>query len=423
MNTIEKIIVDRYLSIVLGLLPVALISGPLIPEIIIGFINIISLIQFKKKKILLLENFYFKFFLFICAFILLRNFFSDYFDKNFSTSFFYFRFGLFAYSIYLLFLYDRFLKSILFYGILISYLVLAIDSSYEYLYGDRLIGNKSIYQDRISSFFGDEYIMGSYVVRLLPFILFLFLWIKTEEKFKKLYISLIIILAAFLIILSGERTALGLFIFIIFSIFLCEGFKNYLISFLFFFVILLFLFFQQNSNIKERYLGLGKYMNIQNNEFVFFTPEHHSMMLTSIKIFKDNIFFGHGGKSFKYLCKKEKYKTITYPQGDTNKNPDIGCSTHPHNIILQIIVEYGIIGLLIYLFIITNVFLNFWKNILLFKIKKNKINENIYLSNIFLYLSMLANLLPFLPSGNIFNNWLSILIFLPIGFIIKIKKK
>ena len=31
-------------------------------------------------------------------------------------------------------------------------------------------------------------------------------------------------------------------------------------------------------------------------------------------------------------------------------------------------------------------------------------------------LGIFVNLFPFLPSGNFFNNWLSILYFLPIGF-------
>ena len=75
MNTIMKITVDRYLLIALGFLPIALITGPLIPEIIIGIINIILLIQIKNKNILFLENHYFKLFLLICVFLFLRNFF------------------------------------------------------------------------------------------------------------------------------------------------------------------------------------------------------------------------------------------------------------------------------------------------------------------------------------------------------------
>lgn len=416
-----KITVDRYLLIALGFLPIALITGPLIPEIIIGIINIILLIQIKNKNILFLENHYFKLFLLICVFLFLRNFFSDYFEKNFLVGLFYFRFGLFAFAIFLLVSHNKNIKSFLFYSILISYLVLALDSSYEYLQGDRLIGNKSMYQARISSFFGDEYIMGSYVVRFLPFILFLLLWIKNEEKFKIILATLILILASLLIILSGERTALCLFLLIIFSLFFIKSFRYYLKFFLVFFTFLILLFYQ-NSTIKDRYLDFAKYNSLEKKEFIFFTPEHHSMMLTSVKIFKDNIFFGHGAKAFKYLCGKNKYRTITYPQTDLNK-ADIGCSNHPHNIILQIIVEYGILGFLIYLYIITKVVLNLCNNISIFNKQKNKINENIYLSNFFLYLSILINIFPFLPSGNLFNNWLSILIFLPIGFIIEIKKK
>ena len=422
MNTIMKIILDRYLLIALGFLPIALITGPLIPEIIIGFINIILLIQIKNRNNLFFENFYFKFFILICGFMFVRNFFSDFFDKNFLVSIFYFRFGLFALAIFLLISYNKNIKSFLFYTILISYLVLTLDSSYEYLLEDRIIGNKSMHQARISSFFGNEYIMGSYVVRLLPFILFLLLWIKKDEIFKTFLGILILFLASLLIILSGERTALGLLLLIIVSLFFIKSFRYYLNCFLVFFVFLIFVLFK-DTNIKDRYTDFARYNSLEKKEFVFFTPEHHSMMLTSIKIFKNNFFFGHGGKAFKYLCEKNEYTTITYPQGDLNKKAEIGCSNHPHNIILQIIVEYGILGFLIYLYIISKVFLNLCKNIIIFNTSKKKISKNIYLSNFFLYLSVLVNVFPFFPSGNLFNNWLSILIFLPIGFITEIKKK
>ena len=47
--------------------------------------------------------------------------------------------------------------------------------------------------------------------------------------------------------------------------------------------------------------------NYINKEFIFFTEEHHSLMLTSFKIIKSNLLFGTGGKSFSFLCGKDDH--------------------------------------------------------------------------------------------------------------------
>ena len=86
------------------------------------------------------------------------------------------------------------------------------------------------------------------------------------------------------------------------------------------------------------------------------------------------------------------------------------CSTHPHNVTLQVLSETGIIGyaffMLIYIFIIKNYF-NFIKN--------SKLENKHYISLLF-SIGLLINLFPIGPSGNIFHNWLSAITFLPIPF-------
>ena len=86
-----------------------------------------------------------------------------------------------------------------------------------------------------------------------------------------------------------------------------------------------------------------------------------------------------------------------------------GCNTHPHNFYIQFLSELGLLGFLC--LIITYFFImiktsNFFK-------KNNQISVNNYL-----ILSIyLAILFPFVPSGNFFNNYLSIQMFLPLCFL------
>ena len=47
----------------------------------------------------------------------------------------------------------------------------------------------------------------------------------------------------------------------------------------------------------------------------------------------------------------------------------------------------------------------------------NKNSNNLY--KLFLYLALFITLFPFQPSGSFFNNWNSIIYYLPVGFILK----
>jgi hypothetical protein len=413
---------DRSIKFLIFILPLSLITGPLIPEIILIFLIGYLTFVFSKKNIdYVFKNNFFKFRAIIAVFILVRNYFSEFFFESYISSIFYIRFTIFALAIYLLDINFKDIKKILFFSISLCFILLLLDSTFEFFFENRILGNSSIYDSRISSFFGDEYIMGSFVVRLLPIILFCLFWLNLKKIYLYINFFLIFFIVSILVILSGERTALLLFLFICFFLIFLKKFRIiFLINILVFSSI--FLFFIKDYNIKERYFDFLTKDNFKKKEFIFFTQEHHSLMLTSLKIIKSNIIFGKGGQSFRYLCKKDKFKTITYENNEVGKE-DIGCSTHPHNVFLQIFVEYGLIGLLLYFITLKHIIFSIYKNVVGYNLDVLKINNNIFLSRIFLYLALLVNLLPFIPSGSIFNNWFSIILYLPIGFIMSLREK
>ena len=78
--------------------------------------------------------------------------------------------------------------------------------------------------------------------------------------------------------------------------------------------------------------------------------------LTAFEIWKDHKFIGAGNKAFRYLC--HEYDNIN------SKRKDIRCSTHPHNFYFEIISEFGVIGLFLFLALILSIFFNSLKNLL-----------------------------------------------------------
>ena len=79
---------------------------------------------------------------------------------------------------------------------------------------------------KISGIFGDEQIMGSFIVKLLPLTLFFIYNSKIEDLKKKLLIILITFLSSIGVIISNEFNSIILFLFFI-LFFLILFFKFY----------------------------------------------------------------------------------------------------------------------------------------------------------------------------------------------------
>jgi O-antigen ligase len=151
-----------------------------------------------------------------------------------------------------------------------------------------------------------------------------------------------------------------------------------------------------------------KINEIQNHKktqkYFIFSESHEGHYRTALNIFLDNKFFGVGVKMFRIKCSDPKYYY------------KYGCTTHPHNIVMQILAETGLIGFSFLIIAITYVYIK------AFKIGVLILRDEIKSSHIiqFLLLVMMAqSLIFFLPSGQFFNNWNAVIIYFPLGIYLK----
>ena len=128
-------------------------------------------------------------------------------------------------------------------------------------------------------------------------------------------------------------------------------------------------------------------------------------------------------KNFKkYLVSHENVlNKINYKNFDYIKNGSLlfisyefqnGCNTHPHHIYVQFISEIGIFGIVFLL-----IFYFFICKSLLIKIVKF-VKKGIIANDVVIYGYFFTVFSPLIPSGNFFNNYYSILLYLPLTFII-----
>ena len=383
-----------------------LIWGPFFPDLIVSVSSIFFLFYvFKNKKFYFFKNKPLIIFFIFCVYcVLISIFIAE--DKilSFESSLFYFRIGIFSCFIWYLIDQDKNILTYLYYFLIFSFLSLVIDGYIQYFTGENIFGLK-LYGSRISSFFGDEAIMGSYLSRLFPLLFGLFL-IKKKQKFEIYFVGSLFILIDVLIFMSGERTAF--FFLNLSTLFIIILIKNYqifrLITLIIASIFIIFLSVN-NLNLRDRMFDTpAKNLGLieSSSKRVIFTQAHDSLIRTAYEMFKDKPIFGHGPKMFRKICKDEKYLI--------GKSP---CMTHPHNFYIQLLAETGIIGFLFLFSVLLYVLhtaLRQFKSII-FK-QKRPLNDY----QVCLLSGILITVWPLSPNGNVFNNWLMIVYSFPIGF-------
>lgn len=418
--------------------PILLITGPFLSDlfcIILGLIFIYQILnQEIYNKVFKSYKIYIYFFISFYFYLNLNSSFG--FDPtiSFLTSVPFIRIILFIFGLaFFLYKFDILYKSFyITYFICIS--VLFIDSILIFLFEINIFNKEILYSNRVSSLFGDEKIMGSYVTRLLPICLACSFIIDVKNKS---FLNLIIItIAGILVLFSGERVASFYYFGTIFVYVLIN--KKYYFKFigtLFFTILIVVVANYQNLSIFDRFY---KDTIDQFNETNSYLSYRHTLHLkTAYEMFLDKKILGHGLKSFRHKCSEVKYEnSIQLKQkkdldnlnkikkadtGDYITEHKNGCNTHPHNVFLEYLSELGLIGFLFLIVIYFYALFNFIKYLIQIIFLKIIRKENFAKSMILV--GILLQLFPFIPSGSYFNNYMMIIMYLSFGFYLSLINK
>jgi len=291
---------------------------------------------------------------------------------------------------------------------LICTIFVSSDIFLQVINGKNILGYPEI-DGRYGSVFGKEAIAGSYIQKFsLLSILSVFLF-SIEDK-SKFYLTILVINFLSLgILMSLDRMPYIIYVFsiTILVILVKQCRLRFILSLILITVIFIF-FFNNYAKVNYKYLSLTKEIeyskiqrflsskpekaeNISENKIKInndLSSDYLKIYNTAYKIFLNNIFIGSGVKSYHSECLKLLIKD--------EKN--ILCSTHPHNIYLEILVNEGIIGILIFVsFILILLKRNYFDELL----KKTTVEKK--LQTIFFLTILISELVPFRSYGSIYQ--------------------
>lgn len=390
------------------LLPVLLTLGIAVAEVFLFFLTIYGIYKIVlEKKFYLIRNKEIIFLFIFSFYVAINSIFNNVNVDKYSSIFFFRHIFLVISIIYIFEKYhhdhQRVIKLLY-----LFFIILFADSLFQFFSGKNILGHETI-NNRVSSFFGDDLILGSFLISFFP-ILLIFIFSNKELLFKNFFFGFYF----FTILLSGERRAFIILILsILFIIIFSKDIRKLIYSSLIIFISLILInsfifkgtFDPLNRIFIKSYDDTFNYnKKIKTNDNIFekkkkliiFSYEHTEHYRLAIHLIKQKPIFGNGPKGFRDYCRGVKYDS------------EFGmCTTHPHHLLLQIIVELGIIGLIFYIlaaFYVIKNFINFFKS-----------NDKNNIPKILMTLVLINIFIPLVPSGNFFNNENAMLCFYSIG--------
>ena len=252
-------------------------------------------------------------------------------------------------------------------------------------------------EGRIAGLFGDRWVIGRYLIYILPILISIyFLDIEYLKKYK-IYFYTTLIFSGLTIIFSGERAAFLMFFLYLFLI--CLYLFNKLnlnkLFIIFIFIIILFifpfLFMDTGTRLKSNFILYLTSTDYNQNQYL-------SIFNTAWNMFIENPIFGIGPNNFRYACSEEIFYISKW-----------SCTTHPHSITFQVLAEIGILGFLC-IFSVLSYFI--YKSL---RLITSKILSYETFGIYSLQCCLIIYLFPFMITGNFFLSWYNFIYYLPIA--------
>lgn len=427
---------EKFIIFLFSFLPISLILGNTVVNSNILIIDLFFLFTcYRQKQWVWTRNKYFYFFMTIWIYLILNSIISENYETigvfdtirkeivytendSIIRSIGFIKFIIFLFAVqYFFFNSKKIYNQIFLYWSIIIFIVL-IDVIFEHIFGFNLLGFESPSSKRIVSFFKDELVVGGFILGFSFLVSgFLFKLAKNDAK-KKIFSSIFFFLVIICIYLSGERSNFIKALIVASMILLLINNAYFYIKkkYIFLFIIIgLVLITLTSKTIYIKQIESYKKIirstkHVHSLEVFLSTPtlyekfghlRHFAHYEVAWQIFNDYPISGVGNLKFRYFCHNRKYfnTEIQY----TNER----CSTHPHQIHLEILSEQGMVG---YLIIISTILYILFNSLKIYR----KTGDITHLSSI---LFVLTFFIPLLPTGGFFSTFNGTIFWINFSFV------
>lgn len=399
-----------FFSLLLCLIPIALITGPALPDIFLSLIGFYFLIlSFSKKLWIYYKNPITLGFIIFSIYGIIRSLFSDMPLESLLNegSVFYFRYIFFAMGVWYLLERNSYLPKCLLIVIIACLITVCLDGLYQYLNDTNFFGNVKHTGYRLTGLMGDEPVLGRYIAYLSLFSFALIYHNFQKSKFMKIFSIVFLVMCEVLVFLSGERVPLFLIsLFCLLVLIYIPDYRIYrligiLVSFLLIYGIL-----EIKPNAKIRMIDQTiEQVKETKIPFLPYNKGYEDHYISSLTLFKDKPIFGVGTNMYRFQCNNNKYNLIS------------NCNSHPHNYYFQVLSELGIVGFLfLIIFFFSLLYIGFMQ--LIYMITKNKLKQLPF--EILVYpMILFVYWWPLIPHMSFYNNWNNAMVMLPLGFFMR----
>ena len=291
---------------------------------------------------------------------------------------------------------------------LLCTIFLSIDIFLQFSIGKDILGYPEI-NGRYGGVFGDEAIAGSYIQKFSILAILAALYFKFKKFInKELFIIFIITTLGIGILLTLDRIPFFIYIISLFTLLIfVKFFKKVFFFSIILVLVIFFLFYKNNDPIKNRYhqifvfaeiiffksTSLETHQHINKNEMSLKEKTMHTgieyffLFDSAFYTFKNNPWLGSGRKSYHTSCiEMRKFRS------------DLLCAPHTHNIYLEILINQGIIGVLVFLTFLITVLKKYYSELV-----APRVNNANKILNISLLILFFFEIMPLRSYGYIFQ--------------------
>jgi len=393
--------VENFFTLLIYSIPIVFILGNLFTNTLVVLICL-SIFFIKKTYI---KDFKKHIYIFLILFLLFifSSVQSNYIDYSLYKSLSYLRFLIFLFLIPILMSVLKINHKKLGITFLLVAFFCVLDSLVQLYFGKDLFGfPDNLNYQRLSGPFGDELIVGNFV---LYFGFIGFFLILKNIRVSNLYLFIGFTIIGLFCFISGERNTFLSYLLFMFLLFLLSNYKKLIFSSLISVLIIsIILFFNlERFNTKYNISSIqGAHNEIENTKqkdnnkindhyikkvkFKIIKSVWFSHYKAGLIIFDKNKIFGSGFKTFRYEC-------IDLIKKKQNINSNLVCTTHPHNMYIELLSDTGLIGF----FFLVFVFVLYIYKLILLNIGSKNFPNSIIIS---LFITFIF---PLKPHGSIFS--------------------